>query len=136
MSLESGLFGLLSGDAGVSAIVATRIYPLVLPQDVVYPAISYGLLDSNFNYVFGTEAPKIVEPFFQVSCWTRPTVKGGTGAAGCSALAEAAKLVLQHQAGSIGGVTVLAFLLENEFGSYDSVAKVHFRHIRFRVLYE
>ena len=41
MSLETGLYTVLTGDAGVSALVGTRIYPEIMPQGVTYPAISY-----------------------------------------------------------------------------------------------
>lgn len=39
--IATGLFTLLSNNAGVSALVATRVYPLSLPQNAVFPCISY-----------------------------------------------------------------------------------------------
>lgn len=41
MSTETDLFSDLTGDAGVSAIVASRVFPAVLPDDVTFPAIAY-----------------------------------------------------------------------------------------------
>lgn len=43
MSLESGLVALITGDAGVSALMSTRLYPDVIPQDVTMPAGHYRL---------------------------------------------------------------------------------------------
>lgn len=40
-ALEPKIVTLLSGNAGVSALVSTRIYPLILPQDSALPAITY-----------------------------------------------------------------------------------------------
>src|SRR6185369_7000841 len=44
MQVEEALFRILSGNAGVSALVVDRIYPGVLTQKVVYPAIAYRLV--------------------------------------------------------------------------------------------
>lgn len=41
MSAEQTVYNTLKNDAGVAALVGTRIYPLVLPQNPTYPAISY-----------------------------------------------------------------------------------------------
>jgi len=41
MSTEQTLYSTLKNDAGVSALVGTRIYPLLLPQNPTYPAITY-----------------------------------------------------------------------------------------------
>jgi len=39
--IEQELVELLTGDAGIAAAVAGRVYPLVLPQNPVLPAIVY-----------------------------------------------------------------------------------------------
>lgn len=41
MSLESALFTLITADAGVAAIMGTRLYPDVIPQDAAMPAGHY-----------------------------------------------------------------------------------------------
>lgn len=41
MSAETDLYALLSGAAGVTALVAARIYPDVLPEECAYPAIVF-----------------------------------------------------------------------------------------------
>ncbi len=41
MYVEEALFKLLRDNAAVSAIVMTRIYPIVLDRNVIYPAIVY-----------------------------------------------------------------------------------------------
>ena len=46
MSVETDVYSALTGDAGVSALVSTRVYPQKLPTDVTYPAIAYRFIDS------------------------------------------------------------------------------------------
>ena len=41
MSLETGLRAALIADVTVNGLVKGRIYPEVMPHDVIYPAISY-----------------------------------------------------------------------------------------------
>ena len=41
MAIEAGLYAHLVGSAGVTALVATRVYPLLVPQDATLPAIAY-----------------------------------------------------------------------------------------------
>lgn len=41
MSVEQDFYSDVTGDAGVSAIVGTRVHPNVLPDDVTFEAIAY-----------------------------------------------------------------------------------------------
>jgi len=40
-TIEEALYAELAGNAGVAALVSTRIYPSVIPQDSALPAIAY-----------------------------------------------------------------------------------------------
>lgn len=46
MSLESKIFDRLSGDAGITALVATRIYPNIKPENAIMPAIVFHRISS------------------------------------------------------------------------------------------
>lgn len=48
MSVETNVYSTLTGDAGVSALVGTRVYPNQLPPDVTLPAIAYRFIDSVY----------------------------------------------------------------------------------------
>lgn len=57
--IEERLFTRLSGDAGLSALVGTRIYGGLLPQAVSLPAIIYFLVnDKPLNSLSGENARK------------------------------------------------------------------------------
>jgi hypothetical protein len=53
MSIASGIFELLKADAGVSAVVGGRIFPVLLPEGPTLPAITYqrvgGTSDPTFD---------------------------------------------------------------------------------------
>ncbi len=48
--IEQGIEQRLMADAGVSALVGNRIYPVVLPENCSYPAITYQLITSHETY--------------------------------------------------------------------------------------
>lgn len=48
-ALEADLYTVLSGAAGVTALVSTRIYPVLLPPDVTYPAVTYQYITGDYN---------------------------------------------------------------------------------------
>jgi hypothetical protein len=66
--LETSIFSTLTGASAVSAIVGTRVYPLVLPQKAALPAISYlrvsGAQELSLSGHSGLESPRI-----QIDCW-------------------------------------------------------------------
>lgn len=41
MSLESAIYTVLTGNADVKRMVTRRVYPIVLPQNCDFPAVSY-----------------------------------------------------------------------------------------------
>lgn len=66
MAAESAIIGLLKADSGVSALVAERVYPYILPQSYALPAITVesdivdpvhhkdGQSTENYEYVIVT----------------------------------------------------------------------------------
>lgn len=68
MSLETGLRAALIADAGVTALVGTRIYPEVMPHDVTYPAISYQRI-STVRTQYLTAVDDFTQVRIQIDCW-------------------------------------------------------------------
>lgn len=70
-----GIFGWLTGDTAVSALVGTAVYPNVIPEGKNPPAIVYQVMPMGgpYNYLSGVPgADRIV---FQVTSWSiSPTV--------------------------------------------------------------
>jgi hypothetical protein len=54
MTIASLLQSRLANDEDVEALVSTRVYPLILPQKPVYPAISYQRISSTGTQHAGT----------------------------------------------------------------------------------
>lgn len=66
--IRGALYTLLTGTSAVSAIVGTRIYPVVLPQKPTLPAITMQRIPGS--RVRSTRGPSgLAQSRYQVDCW-------------------------------------------------------------------
>lgn len=67
--LEASIFTALSGASGVSTIVGSRVYPLVIPQGAALPAVTYtrisGPLEMSLSGGAGLESVRV-----QIDAWS------------------------------------------------------------------
>lgn len=64
MSSETDLYAALTGNAGVTALVSTRIYPNRVPLGTVYPAIGYSMITSGLIGSNNCQESRIQIDFF------------------------------------------------------------------------
>lgn len=107
---EVALRARLLAVAGVSALVGTRVYPVILPQNPTFPAITYqrigGRRESSFAGPIG-----LAGPLYRLDCWGGAA---GTGYAAAKGLANAVRLALDGWKGVVSGITVQACFLDGE----------------------
>jgi len=56
VAIESSIYSRLTAYAGVSDLVSTRIYPVVMPQGTTFPAITYQTNTREKNPTFGADS--------------------------------------------------------------------------------
>jgi len=66
--IEESIHYELRHDADITALVSNRIYPLLLPQEVTYPAISFQLISSQRIHDIGGPTGR-AHPRIQIDCW-------------------------------------------------------------------
>ncbi len=44
MSVETDVYAAITNDAGLAALIGTRLYPLALPENATYPAATYSVI--------------------------------------------------------------------------------------------
>lgn len=59
-NLPAGLFSLLTADSGIAALIGTRVYPVMLPEDPTLPALLY-------KFVGGASSPTLTTSGMQRS---------------------------------------------------------------------
>lgn len=113
MSLDVKMHQALSGGAAIAALVSTRIYPLVLPQSVAYPAISYQRISNTGQ--MGTTALR--ESRWQVNCWALTYTAA-------QALAVAVKNALEEYTATATAPRIKMVLVVNELDDFDPEANI------------
>ena len=72
--IETSIYTVLSTDVTVSALVSTRIYPMIIPQNGTLPAVVYQRVSTlPINSLSGDSGLDSVR--IQLSCWS-PTYAG------------------------------------------------------------
>ena len=100
------MFNLLSNHAGVSGVVSGRIYPVKLPQDPTYPAVTYFRVSGLRHSVMGNDTG-IVEKRVQISSWAESY-------AAVNGLAEQVRDAMQRTRGTFAGVEILDIFMEGD----------------------
>ena len=82
MNIDESLYKYLSTYAGLTALISTKVYPLIIPQAVERPAIAYQRISDPPEHAMGTDAA-IYHPRYQINCWantyTGVQAPGGSG---------------------------------------------------------
>jgi hypothetical protein len=68
MNVSESVYARLSGFAGLTALVGTRIYPVALDQDATMPAVVFRRLPAGCENVFGGSSG-LGRPIFSISAW-------------------------------------------------------------------
>lgn len=101
MRAEKVINALLTADAGVTALVSNRVYPVSLPQNTVMPALIYEVVSAvEMLPIDALAGQQLVDTRVQVTAL-------GKNYSDVKALLEAARVALLFKSGSIAGVRVL-----------------------------
>ncbi len=115
--LEEGLYSYLSGYAGLTALIGTRIYPVRLPQGALLPCLTYQRMTTPRIMTHDTSGMSgtLAEPRLQFDAWAE-TYKE------CKDITDQVRAALNGKTGSIGtspnAVTIRAALVDNELSEY------------------
>lgn len=113
--IEAALYALLAADAGVSALVGTRIYPAVIPEGTTGDAVRYQLI-SDVPYPVMGQNSGLAKARIQVEA------QAATYAAAAT-LRDALRTALTRFRGATGGVTVQDVFRESGLALYDDTAQ-------------
>jgi hypothetical protein len=112
---------ILINNPAVSGLVGNRVYPLKLPLDCVFPAISYTRVSNPYKQFVG--APRI-----QISCW-------GEEFFDCMDLENAVMDALEGYSGIVNGVTIERIVPEGTQEFFDSDSGIFHIPLDFKVIY-
>ena len=115
MTIESEIYSRLSTFAGLTALVADQIYPLILPQAATLPAVVYHVISEPRISNFGRDTGD-VHARIQVTCFGEKAAGQGS----VLAVKEQVRLALQRFAGG----NIQDCMVEGGGSSYEPETKI------------
>lgn len=112
MSVYEAIYSRLSTTGPLVALIADRIYPDVLPQNPVLPAVVSRQIDSVPEHAMGVD-PGNTASRFQVSAWAR------TPKAAHEVIAEVVTSLRRWSPGTVNGVFIEDVFWANQVDDYD-----------------
>jgi Protein of unknown function (DUF3168) len=97
-NLPNGLFSLLTADAGISALIGTRVYPVVLPENPTLPALLYKFVGGQSDPTLDTSGEQKLR--LELDCY-------GASFDDASALRDAVTAALNGYQGTLSDGTFL-----------------------------
>ncbi len=130
--IDAALYGYLTSQPPVAALIGNRLYPSVLPEEVNYPAVAYMRVSTQRVYgiggPIGYATPRIQFSVFALDPDTTSTV------------IDAIRMALDGFHGGMGNVNVREIASDDEMGEHDGgyepVTKTFQRRIDFYIGHE
>lgn len=88
--IEQKVYDLLRNDTQITALVGTRIYPMILPLKVTYPCISFQTISDRGITTLNNDLPTLNYKRIQVNIWSKTY-------GNCKVLEERIKTVVYTQ---------------------------------------
>ena len=132
--MDDSLYSYLSGYAGLVALVSKRIYPTIMPNNVILPAVSFQRISTERTHAFQADVA-LTSATYQISSWGKnDTVKKGYAHA--DAVSKQVRAALQNYSGTMGSTTVNAVLLIGELTDYDTATETYAVHQDYEIWYQ
>lgn len=109
--IEEAINSRLAGYAGLSALVSTRIYPVIAAQGATPPYVVHSRISGVRESAMGADTG-VARARVQVSSY-------GLTYSSAKNVAKQSRLALQRYSGTIGADEILAIFVENDIDLYE-----------------
>jgi len=124
LTIHEALVAHLRADAAIQSLAGDRIYPSVLPENSVMPALTYHLVDGANQHV-----ARYIRASFWFSCWSYQR--------GLSwMLARAVRNALENFHGDYAANVHAFSLVENWYDDYEADSKLYPVRVHARIWYQ
>lgn len=132
IGIEDGIVYLLKNNAGVSALVGTRIYAQKLPQNKTMPALTYQLI-TPMSLISHQGMSGTAHPRYQITGWD-------TTELGVITLMKAVRICMSCYKGTVGvapnTVVIQASLPVGGYETYEPETGLFMRALDFEIWHE
>lgn len=127
MMVEKAVYALLSGAAGLVALVSARIYPVIVSQGEPLPAVIYLVVSKQSEHCMGLDS-NLTRARVQVTAFASTQTSARS-------VADAIKSAMSRKRGTYGGVSVDDVLFDNETSFYSPDALAYQINQDFTIFY-
>jgi hypothetical protein len=113
--IEELIYTRLSTFAGLTTLVSTRIYPVIMPQGTIKPAVTYQLISSPRGKAMGSD-PGMVTARYQFIAWATTNLEARN-------VTKQVRLALERY--RVAGIEDC--FIETEYDVFDEAAILHGR---------
>jgi len=106
----------------------SKIYPLVLPQKVTYPVLTYQKIAGEFEHSMGGDSG-FAYPDYQFAVYAKTYAEA-------KETAKTLRCCLQNLSAVINGIHIQAILIENETDDFEEDTDIYSVILEFRVFYK
>lgn len=126
-TIEEAIWSLLQNTSSITSLVSTRVYPVQMPQNPVYPALVYSLVsDRGLDWLSGDGGMQW--PRFQFDCYARTYTQA-------KRLARTLRLALNGASETVGAIDICRVMFLNEVDDFEPVAGIYLVTVDFRIQY-
>ena len=126
LEIEECISSVLSTSTGMNDLISQRYYPVNLPQNPTYPALTYTMIAGDEHHDFEVGFPR-----FQFSCWANTYAQA-------KAVAKEVKQMFQRRNEPIGGTSgcrIIQGVYENETDLWDFNTKKYHCPVDMKIIY-
>lgn len=123
--IEEGLIPFILADAGLSALIGTRLHDDVLPQSPTLPALVWQRISTPREYS-QSGSSHYAMPRFQFACWANTRLE-------TLQVADALRTALEAYKGAMGSEIVYGIFVENELSGYDPDTGLRRQIVDYRI---
>lgn len=113
--IEHFIFALLDGDAPLTAFVDSRIYPILLPQNAVFPCVSYSTILDEEDKTFDGQGT-FQEITVEIDAWSDTHAE-------MLSVGDAIKTAIKNYSGTLASVQVDAIYIDSTVSVYEDAAE-------------
>lgn len=115
--IEAGIFEYLTSQTAITGLIDSRLYPVTVPQNTPYPAMSYRLV-SEVTIPAHDGPLNLVEARVQFDCFDREY-------AGVKSLARALRRAIDGYRGQMGEVEIHGVFFQNTLDAFEDPPEVY-----------
>lgn len=127
LEIEECIKYTITNASGITDIIGTRYYPMNLPQNTTYPALTYTLISGVEHHDIDYAMPS-----YQFSCWAKTYAEVKT-------LAKEIKSCFQRRnepMGGSSGLRIVQGVHQGDMDLYDAETEVYHIPITFTIIYQ